>query len=247
MIWVIAGREKLKWQDIDESWEGTLEQHLLGTLSFQDTLHFLQVAGMDNEELIHQIYDLTHGTPMYLDMCVDTYIKLKEKGETPTIDDFGGDTTKLIKRFLMYMNDTERDFSTMLAYIPEWTDDTIEGIAVKMNGTFSFSLYEKVKTFSFIVNENGRYKMNETIRDVIVANTPEIIRTKYQKIMQDNANDKINEAIKTENERINRILSEMFTIEDGGLKANSNLEGNKVQGAQKEIAFFDNYESKESI
>ena len=237
VIWVIAGREKLKWQDIDESWEGTLEQHLLGTLSFQDTLHFLQVAGIDNEELMHQIYDLTHGTPMYLDMCVDTYIKLKEKGETPTIDDFGGDTTKLIKRFLMYMNDTERDFSTMLAYIPEWTDDTIEGIAVKMNGTFSFSLYEKVKRFSFIVNENGRYKMHETIRDVIVANTPEIIRTKYQKIMQDNANDKINEAIKTENERINRILSDV-TIEDGGLKANSNLEN--------KIAFIDNYESKKA-
>ena len=58
-LWVIAGREKLKWAEFDDSWEGTLEQHLLGTLSISDTMQFLKTAGIENEELIGQIYDLT--------------------------------------------------------------------------------------------------------------------------------------------------------------------------------------------
>ena len=222
-LWVIAGREKLKWEGLDSSWKGTLEQHLLGTLSFQDTMQFLKTAGIENEDLIHQIYDLTHGAPMYLDMCIDTYIKLAEKNKKATIEDFGGDTTKLVKRFLMYMNDTERDFSTMLAYIPEWTDDTIENISIKMNGSFSFSLYEKVKNFSFIVNENGKYRMHESVKDIIIANTPDMIKRKYQKILKEDTNIMLNEAIQTNRERINEMLKTL---------------------PENEISFFDNYEAK---
>ncbi len=207
VIWVIAGREKLKWEEMDSSWEGTLEQHLLGNLSFQDTSHFLKTAGIEREELIHELYDLTHGTPMYLDMCVDTFIKLKQKNIEPKIEDFGTDTTKLIKRFLMYMNDTERDFSTMLAFIPSWTDDTIEDISRKMIGSFSYSLYEKVKNFSFVVNENGVYKMHETIKDIIIANTNEVIRERYMKLFQEETNQEVEE-IKKEKEEKNVALSD---------------------------------------
>ena len=205
VIWVIAGREKLKWQDLDESWEGTIEQHLLGTLSFQDTSSFLKTAGIDKEELIKQIFNLTHGTPMYLDMCVDTYVKLIEKGKEPQIEDFSGNTIKLVNRFLMYMKDMERDFSTMLAYVPEWTDETIEEVSMKMNGTFSYSLYEKVKNFSFIVNENGKYKIHESIRDIIIANTPEMLRRKYEKILQKNENSKLEKISNEDNSRIEKI------------------------------------------
>ena len=220
-LWVIAGREKLKWAEFDDSWEGTLEQHLLGTLSISDTMQFLKTAGIENEELIGQIYDLTNGNPMYLDMCIDTYIKLVEKGQEPKIENFGTDTTKLVERFLMYMNDTERDFSIMLAYIPEWTDDTIEGISLKMNGNFSFSLYEKVKTFSFIVNENGKYKMHENIRNIIFANTPELLKNKYSQILKEATNNKLEEATKVETARVSKILQ-----------------------TKNKVAFIDNYESK---
>lgn len=227
VIWVIAGREKLKWQDLDESWDGTLEQHLLGTLSFQDTSSFLKTAGIEQDELIKQIFNLTHGTPMYLDMCVDTYVKLKEQGKNPTIEDFGGDTTKLVNRFLMYMKDAERDFSTMLAYVPEWTDETIEEISMKMNGTFSYSLYEKVKNFSFVVNENGKYKMHESIKDIIIANTPEILRTKYQKILQENENSKLEKIVEDEERRAEeRLKGDKISIEG---KSKDKTEGEKNQ------------------
>lgn len=204
-LWVIAGREKLKWEEIDIDWKESLEQHLLGTLSFTDTKSFLETAGIQNEELIHQLYDLTHGSPIYLDMCVDTYVSIKSKGQEVSIENFGEDTTKLIKRFLMYMNDTERDFSTMLAYIPSWTDETIEETAMRMNGSFSFSLYEKVKNFSFIVNENGKYKMNDSIRDIIIANTPNTMRQKFLKIAEEETNKKLDRIIEVEENKVRNL------------------------------------------
>ena len=207
VLWVIAGREKLKWQDMDESWEGTLEQHLLGTLSYTDASHFLKVAGIVNEELIHQIYNLTHGTPIYLDMCVDTFVKVKEKGNEPTINDFGEDTTSLIKRFLIYMNDTERDFTTMLAFVGEWTDDTISEISIKMLGFFSPALYHKIKDFSFITSENGKYKMHETVRDITIANASKIEKEKYTNIYQSEIDEKVKEIkkVKIANENSSNV------------------------------------------
>ena len=234
VIWVMAGREKLKWQDLDEGWEGTLEQHLLGTLSFQDTSSFLKTAGINDEELIKQIYSLTHGTPMYLDMCVDAYVKLIDQGKEPTIEEFKGDTTSLVNRFLMYMKDAERDFSTMLAYVPEWTDDSIEEIAMKMNGTFSYSLYEKVKNFSFIVNENGKYKMHESIKDIIIANTPEVLRSKYQRILQETENSKLEKIVENENKKAEELL-----------KTGSKIKLEELEGKEK-IANLDRYESKKA-
>ena len=195
VLWVMAGREKLKWELEDRSWVGTLDQHLLGDLSEIDSTKFLKNAGITEDKLIHQIYKLTSGSPMYLDMCVDTYYKFKEIGKTPNIKDFSGDTQALVKRFFEYMNDQEKDFVTMLAFISNWTDDTIERLSKKILGTFSYSLYDKVKDFSFIVNENGKYKINNTIKKIIVENASPLIKQKFYEEQVAETNEEIEKII----------------------------------------------------
>ena len=207
---VIAGREKLKWEELDKDWHNSLEQHLLGNLSFSDTSYFLKNASIKEEDLIHQLYDLTHGYPMYLDMCVDIYHSLIFKGKQPSIKDFGEDTTILIKRFLVYMDDNERDFATMLAFVPSWTDETIESIAKSMDINFSYSLYEKVKNFSFIVKENDTYKIQETIKDIIIANTPKALVKKYNHYKEVSTDLKITNIL-SQNNNIN--LEEEYSLD----------------------------------
>lgn len=163
-IWVIAGREKLKWEENDKDWKESIDQHLLGNLSLTDTKYFLNKAGIIDEKLISDIYDLTHGAPKYLDMCVDTYTSLVNQNKVPTIDDFGKDTTELQKRYLIYMNDAEKDFATMLAFLPNWTDDNIEEISKSILGTFSHSLYEKVKDFSLFKKKAMYIQLTRLLR-----------------------------------------------------------------------------------
>lgn len=246
VLWVIAGREKLKWEDIDESWKGTLDQHLLGTLSFQDTQHFLNLAGIDNDELIHELYNLTHGTPIYLDMCVDTYVKLKEKGKNPVIEDFGEDTTALIKRFFMYMNDAERDFTTMLAFIGEWNDENIVDISKKMLGSFSASLYSKIKDFSFITIENGSYRIIDTVRDITIANANKIERQRYTENYRNDIEDKVQE-IKKILEDTNKIAQEVKNTQIKNEEKIENLKKIQMENNINEKALDIEYRSKSKL
>ena len=194
-IWVIAGREKLKWEERDKEWKDSIDQHLLGNLSEADTKYFLNKAGIIDEKLVKDIYNLTYGAPKYLDMCVDTYTSLVNQNKVPTIDDFGKDTTELQKRYLIYMDDQEKDFATMLAFLPSWTDENIEDISKTILGTFSHSLYEKVKNFSFIQKEGDVYSINSSFKDIIVANTSEPLRNKYFKILENYIDKEIEEIV----------------------------------------------------
>lgn len=211
VLWVIAGREKLKWELQDENWKGSLDQHLLGDLSQNDSSSFLRTAGISDEKLIEQLYNLTGGTPIFLDMCVDTYYKLIEKNKPIVIDEFGGDRLKLVERFFTYMNDSERDFVTALAFVENWTDENVENQIKPILGNFSFSLYEKIKQFSFVIQEGTNYKIHETIRDVITEEASELIKNKFNKAKKDIKEDKIKQI---EQITVKNIKKEEFISED---------------------------------
>lgn len=176
VLWVIAGREKLKWQQFT-AWDESLEQHILGTLSETDANNFLYNAGIDDEQLRHRIYELTQGTPVYLDLCVDRYCSLKENNQKPVIEDFGKNIYALIERFARYMDDSKKDIVYMLSCLKVWTDDMIREIGAKILPNFSTTTYEKVKGFSFIIeSEKGRYNIHQTVGESLYQNCPESIK-----------------------------------------------------------------------
>ena len=98
-VWVIAGRNRLMWDRYVEDIKDSLEQHLLSSLSEKDTTEYLQLSGIKDANLYSELYKLTGGTPVYLDICINTYLQIKaRKGESyiPTIEDFGNSPTTII-------------------------------------------------------------------------------------------------------------------------------------------------------
>lgn len=175
VLWILAGREKIKWGEYDKDWEETLNQHILGDLSFKDANDFLQEAGIEEETLRKKIYDLTHGTPVYLDICVSTYEILKENGEAITINKFGKNVDVLVERFIRYMDAQSSEIAYVLSQIGNWTDELIQEVGYKILPNFSLTLYEKIKGLSFIFCENGKYYMHKTVRDILRRECPDII------------------------------------------------------------------------
>ena len=167
MLWVIAGREKLKW-DSDE-WGGSLDQHILGSLSETDAESFLTNAGITDKKLIGDIYKLTNGTPVFLDICVDRYFDCIDEGREPTIEEFGRDTSELIKRFAMYMKDGMKDIFYMLSCLVSWNDELIDTmIDSGMIPNLSLTALEKANSFSFITeSSDGTYTMHQVVADVL--------------------------------------------------------------------------------
>lgn len=164
VLWVVAGREKLKWEKFDIEWNSSLEQHILGELSPSDGINFLMSAGISNNNLCKELYSLTNGTPVYLDLCVDRYFDLIDAGITPSIDDFGSNIFTLVERFVRYMDDYKKEIIYILSILQVWDDEIAIYICSKVINNFSVLIYEKVKQFSFIsLGIDERYCIHKTI------------------------------------------------------------------------------------
>lgn len=182
VLWVIAGREKLKWERFDIEWTQALEQHILGELTISDATEFLKNAGVEESALREQLYHLTKGTPVYLDLCVDTYTKLKEQGVHPQINDFGQDIYALIERFAKYMDRNLKEIVYILACLQSWNDEMATSIIPTIFPGFTHGLYENVMDLSFITKiDEQYYSIHQTVGSVLLQKCPNEIREKAQK------------------------------------------------------------------
>lgn len=177
VLWVIAGREKLKWERFDPDWAQALEQHLLGALSQADSVGFLERSGVADSRLREQLYTLTQGTPVFLDLCVDQYERLLQRGETPEIGKFGTNSYELVERFVRYMGDAQKDHVFMLACLHSWTEGMILDLAGKILPNFSETTYRKIQGYSFVLQaDEGRLCIHQTVGEVLRQECPEGIR-----------------------------------------------------------------------
>ncbi|MBR6764198.1 MAG: tetratricopeptide repeat protein [Clostridia bacterium] len=194
VLWVIAGREKLKWEKFDPEWAGALEQHILGSLSVADSDQFLASAGVGGTELRSAIYKLTGGTPVYLDLCVDQFMRIVARGEVPTIDMFGNNTFDLIERFARYMGEAQKDLVFMLSCLKHWSDELIGNIGGKILPNFSLSTYEKAKEFSFIVqSDDGYYNIHQTVGEVLMGDCPKVLKDRVANCLIEHFREEIAE------------------------------------------------------
>ena len=170
-LWVIAGRNKLRWQGEADA---ALEQHLIKALSEDDAHYFLTRAGVWSRELRDRIYRLTEGYPLYLDLCVDIYEQYIQRYEkVPTRDDFGQALDQIVRRLLKYMDYDARSMVQCLSLLGTWTND----MARHLITDFNHNLYNEVKRFSFIqrstVELNGKqreiFQFDRTVQKFLLA------------------------------------------------------------------------------
>ena len=186
VLWVVAGREMLRWREINEDWADALEQHNLGNLSPLDSDRFLSGASVEGPELRAGLYQLTGGTPVYLDLCVDQYHQMLKRGESPRLSSFGTDTRELTERYSRYLDDGQKDLVQVLACLKRWTDERLEALAPSVLPNFSYATYEKLKTVSFIdKNAAGVYNMHQTVSEVLARQCPLALRQKLGQAMLD--------------------------------------------------------------
>ncbi len=179
VIWVIGGREKLKWEQLDTPghWDGVLHQYLLGTLSQQDASEFLTGAGVTDIAVQKQIYTQTEGLPVYLDLCVEQYL---QDGQTA----LSGNSNVLFERCTRYMNDQEKNILFLLACLETWTEETAYAAGQQMPFDFSPVFYEKLLSFSFVLTNDGvHYTLMRQIGQILREHCPPAIRRACMNLM----------------------------------------------------------------
>ena len=167
-LWVIAGRNRLVWDRYDSEIRDSLEQHLLGNISEKDTESFLRLSGVKEETLYHFLYELTDGTPVYLDMCINTYRQLKAAlgaDYVPKPEDFGGTPTTLAERFLRGMKSEHQRVIKLIACLPmSWSEELAVEAAPEAGCMASRGPFDDICKLSLVEKDGNRSKLHSTLR-----------------------------------------------------------------------------------
>lgn len=170
-LWVIAGRNRLMWDQYDGEIRDSLEQHLLGNISEPDTRGFLRLRGITEEDLYADIYRLTEGTPVYLDMCVNMYRQIKASCGAdyhPTIKDFGDDPVALVERFLRGMNGEHQRIVKLISCLPaSWTEDMAIDAARSVGYMETRGAFDDICRLSVVEHDGNHSKIHGALRTVV--------------------------------------------------------------------------------
>ena len=121
-LWVICGREKLRWEEVDNDWNNYLKQYKLEKLPEEDALDFLNRCGIEEKEIQKVIIKASEGVPYYLELEVDTYTEIT-KSRSPKPDDFAKIHSKIFDRFMKYLNFPEQETLRVLSTPRFWNKD----------------------------------------------------------------------------------------------------------------------------
>jgi tetratricopeptide (TPR) repeat protein len=170
---VVAGRSMVRWTEEDPSWKDLLDQHLVGGLAPEDSERFLRTAGVAEQEVCAAIAKRSKGVPLYLDLAVDTYEQIRQRGDrSPRAEDFDANLGKLLSRFLHYLDKEERAALFKLS-VPESFDrerfaDLMRTFATGYPATADGLV--ALTRFSFVEEvEPGRYSLHALMRDALAA------------------------------------------------------------------------------
>ncbi len=170
-VFAIAGRERL-------AWEGLVECRYIEALSRQDSVEFLDGCGIRDARLQEEIYWLTGGEPVYLDLCVDEYESLKDRGKEPGPEDFGRNRERLVERQIRYVPVNLREAVFILSAMGRFTDRLYQLLAEKIpqlpckGGTE----YELLTHLTYIQEEDGGWSIQRSVADILSEKLPSATR-----------------------------------------------------------------------
>lgn len=172
VIWVICGREKLRWSEQDEEWANYIEQHLLGRLSDEDSAYFLKSCGVEKPDVQKVIIKASKGVPHFLDLAVDTYYEIQSRhNREPIAADFAKTQDSVLERFLRYLDKTEIETLKALSAARVWGGEVFRLLVNEFQTGYPITAMDNLCRFSFITESTsaGMHSMHELMRESLQA------------------------------------------------------------------------------
>ena len=181
VLFVIAGRDELRWREIKADWAKIIEKHPLTGLTRPDADKLLSKWQVAEAEIRTPMIegarsrefgelDPTNNTaeaylPFYLELQARTYGNIKANGETPKPEDFGGEQPEILARFLEHL-DSETDKLLRVASYPATLDPTLlDMLAERFLGGRASADWSRVYARSLVSEErDGTRFLHDLLR-----------------------------------------------------------------------------------
>jgi tetratricopeptide (TPR) repeat protein len=166
-LWVICGRQKLRWEEVDKEWGASLSQHQLSALPDKSARRFLESCGITNEPIQDAIVKGSQGVPHYLDLAVDTVERTKDEGQRTKLT--GDNPDELVKQFVRHLNQPEVEALQVLSGPRFWYYELFENLMTQYQTGYPVTAYDDLARFSFISEgaAPGTRTMHDLMREAL--------------------------------------------------------------------------------
>lgn len=163
-LWVICGKESLRWEEVDEDWKNYLDQRKIGKLPEKDALDLLKQCGITEEDIQNVLIESSEGVPYYLELSIDIYRKIKKKKQ-PTPENFAKVPEGIFCRFVKYLDREEKETLKVLSVPRYWNRELFKILVEKFNTGYPATSFSELHSFSFMdVDDKGKCSMHQLMR-----------------------------------------------------------------------------------
>jgi tetratricopeptide (TPR) repeat protein len=194
VLWVITGRERLRWEELNEDWHNYQDQQLVGGLAEEDARRFLASCGITEEALQEVIVEGSKGVPLYLDLAVDTHLQIKDRHErAPSPSDFQGTPRDVLDRFLHYLDRSETETLKVLSAARFWDQELFESLIEEFNTGYSATALPELRRFSFVQKEQipGTWTIHPLMREALEEHLDAELHRRVHRYLFDYYNDSL--------------------------------------------------------
>lgn len=237
LLWVICGRESLKWEETDKEWSEYLSQYEVEKLLKDYCIEYLENREITTKEIQEAIFKGSKGIPYYLELSAHTYERIVEIRE-PKPEDFGDNYQKITDKFFRFLSSEEKSTLNVLSVPRFWDYKLFEYLVREFNTGYSTNNYEDLCSFSFISKaENKRYQMHQLMQESLqkTQNTDSVLR--ILKAIHEYYSNKTKDILNAVLKKYDACLSPKTRVADALRITNSGLSSNEYSYALK--AHFD--------
>ncbi|WP_410508389.1 tetratricopeptide repeat protein [Methanosarcina hadiensis] len=182
-LWIICGRETLRWEEVDEDWENYLDQHKIEKLPEKDSLDLLKRCGITEEDIQKALIESSEGVPYYLELSIETYRKIKKKKQ-PAPEDFAKVPDGIFYRFVKYLDREEKETLKVLSVPRYWNRELFEILIEKFNTGYPVTSFSELHSFSFMdIDDKGKCSMHQLIRKSLQEYQDQYLKKKVHNFM----------------------------------------------------------------
>lgn len=163
-LWVICGKESLRWEEVDEDWKNYLDQRKIGKLPEKDALDLLKQCGIIEEDIQKVLIESSEGVPYYLELSIDIYRKIKQKKQ-PTPENFAKVPEGIFCRFVKYLDREEKETLKVLSVPRYWNHELFKILVERFNTGYPATSFSELHSFSFMdIDDKGKCSMHQLMR-----------------------------------------------------------------------------------
>lgn len=181
VLFVICGREYLEWEKYESDWKRIIQYHQIYNLENKDAQSFLTHCGVEEATIRDKMIASSGGYPYHLDLSVDTYFEMKNRGETLEPSRFGSNHREILDRFLEYLSDQEIETLKITSIARFYNQEVFSYLLTEHPTGYAITKYNDFNKFSFISEETNKQFIHNLMRQgILESSSEELIRSVHK-------------------------------------------------------------------